>query len=589
MVLFWALRLPAAHRPYHQDEYEWIDYAHPEITAPGAVPHPPLTEFIYAKTLGPLLGDNNFRFIPLIFSFVNLLLVFYLAKIIFDKKTAFWTAFLFTVSFYSILASLMVDVDGAVMPAFFLIMVISYFRLISPTTELSLNTRSPDAPLPLSRRGWMGSEASKWVWATLLVIGAVGGFLIKISGILPIAAIFLDFLIERRIFSDKRKILKYFGFGVLGLLTLTALLFAAKFIFPFFNLEYSFNYWKHFANSSSFFGRGWLQTFIQFAKSILYTSPLLLLPIFFISKDVWHKIRPFFLFIFIGLFFYLFVFDFSIGALDRYFQFLIIPLCIISGAIFVKWTQPIVDFNVNVRTIGVPLLSPRKGKSWSEMITPIIFSFLILLIQFFNHYTPPLYPKTEWISKILSFKWNFLYPFSGGSGPLPFYISFAFMALIWIYSLALVIPSFVKNNFKKQALIGIFILGLTYNAIFIEEYLFGKINGSAPVLVKNATAFIKNNDTIKKVTVYNDNGGFNLMEIGKYRKRLYIDPKFDINKKVLTLNKYKEHYLVIDIPHIDASTVYQRYFNSCKIIYNQIDKEIRAIIYDCRNAPDLKL
>ena len=82
------------------------------------------------------------------------------------------------------------------------------------------------------------------------------------------------------------KIIKYVGFGLLGAVGLVAILFLAKFIFPFFNLEYSFNYWKHFANSSGFLDRGWFQTFIQFAKSVLYTSPLLLLPIFFVDKEM---------------------------------------------------------------------------------------------------------------------------------------------------------------------------------------------------------------------------------------------------------------------------------------------------------------
>lgn len=548
LALFLVLRLPAIHSPYHQDEYKWVQYSHPEITPPGTVPHPPLTEFIYVKTLGPLLGDNNFRFIPLIFSTANLFLIFYLSQIIFDKKSAFWTAFLFVVSFYSILASLMVDVDGAVMPFFFLIMTIGYFQLRKTNFHFQ-----------------------NWIWLVLLVVGAIGGFLIKVSAILPICAIFLDFLIEKGVFYDKKRIFKYLGLGLLGLLGLIVILFVAKFIFPFFNLEYSLKYWKHFANSSSFLDRGWLQTFIQFVKSLLYTSPLLLLPIFFVNREIWRKLRPFFLFIFIGLIFYLFVFDFSIGALDRYFQFLIVPLCIISGAVFAS-TSP------------QPLSLRRRGAIFLLLVSILIFFF-----QFFNHLTPPLYPKTEWIGRVISLKLNFLFPFMGGSGPLPFYISFGFIALAWIYSLALVIFALVKNNLKKQALIGILVLGLVYNSVFIEEYLFGKINGSAPKLVYDATEFIKNNGDIKSMRVYNDNGGWNVMETGKYSKRLYLDPKFYTNQKTISPNTKEDYYLVIDIPHIDANTVYARYFATCETIYNQKSVKIEAFIYDCENAPDIKL
>ena len=292
VAIFFILRLPGLHIPYHQDEYKWVLYSHPEIIAPGTVPHPPLTEFIYAKTLGPLVGDNNFRFIPLTFSIVNLFLIFYLAKIIFDpfdkleeSKTAFWTAFLFSISFFSVLASLMVDVDGAVMPMFFLVMCIGYFKLTSPP-----------APLLAKERVEI-KNTSKWMWGGIMLLGAVGGFMIKVSGILPIFALFLDFLIKKGVFSDKKRILKYFGFGILGILTLISILFVSKFIFPFFNLQYSLKYWEHFANSSSFWGRGWLQTFIQFMKSILYTSPLLLMPLFFVDREIWRKARPFFIFL----------------------------------------------------------------------------------------------------------------------------------------------------------------------------------------------------------------------------------------------------------------------------------------------------
>ena len=91
------------------------------------------------------------------------------------------------------------------------------------------------------------------------------------------------------------------------------------------------------------------------------------------------------------------------------------------------------------------------------------------------------------------------------------------------------------------------------------------------------------------MTVYNDNGGFNIMQTGKYRKRLYIDPKFDLNAKVESLNAYKEFYLVVDIPHISENTVYEKYFASCSVVYDRISGQISGKIYDCRKALDIKL
>ncbi len=562
IVLFLAfigLRLPAIHAPYHQDEYKWVLYSHPEIMPPGTVPHPPLTEVIYTK-IGPMVGDMNFRTIPFAFSIINFFLIIYLARIIFDKQTAFWALFLFTISFYSILASVMVDVDGAVMPFFFMLMTIGYIKLRES------NWRS-------------------WKWLTVVIIGAIGGFLIKVSGALPIVAIVLDFAFEKRVFSNWKKILKYLLWCALGAAFLGLMLVWIKYLFPFFNLEKALIYWQHFANSSSFLDRGWFQTFVQFTKGLLYASPLLVVGSLFADKEIIKKTRVLWLFIIVGLIFYLIAFDFSIGALDRYFEFWVVPLSIIAGAVFAKTLGFFTVANFSLQNFKRSLKSALNDR---VVILPIIVSLAIFLFQFFTHHTPPLYPKTEWINRVLAFKWNFLFPFMGGSGPLPFYVSFAFMAMAWITALIFFIVYIRKHAFKKGAVIAVLILGLMYNGVFIEEYLVGAINGNSRDLVEDATAFISKQDDIKMVTVYNDNGGFNIMALNKYRKRLYIDPKFDIEEKMKTLNMYKEHYMVVEIPYIDPSTKYAEYFNGCEVVYEKISGKIRSRIYDCKNTPDIK-
>jgi hypothetical protein len=109
-LFFVFFHLSGVHLPYHQDEYKWKLYSHPEIIPPGTVPHPPLTEFIYTK-IGPLVGDENFRFIPFSFGLINLILLYFLVKYLYGEKTAVISSIIFTFSFYSLLASLMVDVD----------------------------------------------------------------------------------------------------------------------------------------------------------------------------------------------------------------------------------------------------------------------------------------------------------------------------------------------------------------------------------------------------------------------------------------------------------------------------------------------
>ncbi|KND46804.1 MAG: hypothetical protein AB201_03395 [Parcubacteria bacterium C7867-006] len=545
ITLFIGLHLFGLRSPYHQDEYKWVLYSHPEIITPGTVPHPPLTEFIYTR-LGPIVGDYNFRTIPFIFGFLNIFLLFYLVKYLYDKKTAYIAITIFTLSFYSLLASLMVDVDGAVMPFFFLILLIGYLK-------------------------WKNSnftfDYKNYKWMCLILIGAIGGFFIKISSVLPILAVFFDFIIFKKAFTDKKRVFKYTGYGLLGLVLLFVLLLLSKFIFPFFNFEYALKYWEHFI----VWDRGWFQTIIQCIKAALFSSPFLILVPLFLTKEDFVKNRIFVFFLSFAFIFYIILFDFSIGALDRYLQLLVIPLTILSSVVISK----ILDTN------------DRRSKEF--LLIGTIVSLILIMVQSLPHYVPPLHPKTEWVSRIISLKWNFLYPFSGGSGPVGFYVSFLFMALVWIIFICVVIFVIWKPQNKKRFILFLIPLGIVYNGMFIEEYLFGFYNGSAPRLIASSMEYIKNNPDIKMVTTYNDNAGFELQWIGKYRKRLYIDPKFDLNDKVANLNKYKEHYFVLDIPRIDPISPYQKYFDSCKIVYEKIDRSISAKVYDCRRAPDLKV
>ena len=106
------MRLPAVHNSYHQDEYKWAYIVNTTASSEvGRIPHPPLGEIIYRNS-NNLLGNDNLRLVPLIFSFVNLFLLFYLAMMLFGRKVALWITLFFGISFYSVLASLMVDTDG---------------------------------------------------------------------------------------------------------------------------------------------------------------------------------------------------------------------------------------------------------------------------------------------------------------------------------------------------------------------------------------------------------------------------------------------------------------------------------------------
>lgn len=464
-------------------------------------------------------------------------------RMLYGRREALVASSIWTVSFFSILASLMVDTDGEILPFFFLLVLISYNKWIQTFGR------------------------KKYAWACALVVFCLLGFLVKVSFILAIGAIVADFLWSKRKLVTKKDLTLYSFILLGGVLFLAGLLFIMKFIFPFFNLSESIKYWEHFAVGN----RGWFQTAIQCIKALLYTSPFLVLVPFLAKKEWFYKVKSLIFFLIFSFAFYIVIFDFSLGALDRYLQLLVLPLSVFSSIVIVKVCEQYT----------------RRTKEFL-FLGSVIGLFLILL-QSVPHYVPALHPKADWIHRALYLKWNFLYPFSGGSGPLGFYVSFLFIALMWLIEFIFIVYAMYKPQYKKLILVLLLPLGFAYNVVFAEEYLFGFWNGYAPGLLTSAVTFIKNDPDIHMVTTYNDNGGNEIQHIGKYRKRLYVDPKFDINEKIKTLNQYKEHYFVLDVPRIDPTSIYQKYFNSCTIIYDKKDKKMSAIIYDCRGVPDIKI
>ncbi|MEK7499666.1 MAG: hypothetical protein AAB649_03600, partial [Patescibacteria group bacterium] len=81
-----------------------------------------------------------------------------------------------------------------------------------------------------------------------------------------------------------------------------------------------------------------------------------------------------------------------------------------------------------------------------------------------------------------------------------------------------------KKSARPRLAVILVIVGLTYNFVFAEEFLFGKINGSAPETLLASVEFIRTQPEITKVLTFNDIGAGNLSLIGKYAGRIYATP-----------------------------------------------------------------
>lgn len=535
-IAFLALRVPGLELPLHQDEYKWPMIVNPATNYGTNIPHPPLSQFIY-QTGGAIVGyDVHLRMVPLFFGLLNLLLLFVWLRMRAGERAALWGATLFALSFYSILASLMVDTDGQVMPFFLLLALIASER---------------------------ARTDARW-WA-LVALSCVAGFLVKTSFILAIGALAADWLWERRELLKTRVALQYAGTAFLLVGALAFVLLVVQYVFPFFDLATSLSYWKHFISAD----HNWFQVAIQVVKAAFYLSPLFVLLPLWGTRDIFERVRPLVFFTVFGLLFYLVIFDFSVGALDRYLQFLVIPL-VSFAAVYLAQSVDVARYRV-LALVGC------------------IAALGLVALQFVPHTVPSLYPKAAWIGRILSLQWDMLYPFSGGSGPLTFYVSFLVIGASWLFSAGIIALGWWRRALRPALLLVLLPVTFVYSAIFSEEYLMGKVNGYAPGLVARAAAHIAADASITRVVVYNDNGGDEVRRTGKYEKRLYTSPDFDWRDKTQTMNEFRGHYLVVDAPPIDPASIFAKHFATCIPVYQDSDRYMHATIYDCRQAPPLVL
>src|SRR3990167_9085440 len=433
LIIFVAIRMPGLSLPYHQDEWKNAEMVRTHIVG-GLSAHPPLMELIY-RWSGEIVGADHLRLMPLMFGTLSAWLLYSVVRRRAGEVAALYATGLYAVSAYGVLASLMLDMDGTILPAFFLASVYAYDRFRDAT-----------------------STRVSYAWLSVLALALVAGFLTKLSFVLVLGALVLDYLFEVR-HRLTRGLLVRAAFAAAACAGIAvATIAGAHFFIPSFDVSQTV---VHALSYVRFEGRGYLQILIQAVKALFYLSPLLLVPLVLASKQALAKNRIFVVYLALGAFFYFVLFDFSQGALDKYLMYTIVPLAAIVGTIFADALR---GFTVRALSAGV--------------ILGAVCAALLVALNFLSPRVMPLYPKTEWISAIGAGNWNILMPFTGGNGPIGFYISFLVIVVGFGVSAALAALARFVPRARGALLVALIVVGVTFNGIFIEEYIWGRINGS---------------------------------------------------------------------------------------------------------------
>ncbi len=544
-IVFFALRLPGIHLPYHQDEWKNVSASEDVQSAGQFFAHPPLMQMAFV--LGEnVFGADSLRWFTLLISALGALVLFYVVKGRADAKSAIWSVILYSVCFYNIFGSLQPDVDGAILPLLFLLAVLAYDK---------------------------GRK-------TILVVVLMVGMLFKLNFIIVIGAIILDYLWANR----RDQPLKKVGWSALALAAFIAvfigLLYLIQAIYPAFSISFMLSHANQFTDTG---GRGWIQILVQGLKACYYLSPLLLVPLIWLSRDVIKKTRPFWLYLILGSIFYFVIFDFSQGALDKYLMFAIVPLAVICGMTFRNVFQKLEYSSVAPRcdtfseTFDVVCYGRGKAGFIGSVLVGLVISVLLFLTNFLPQIVVGLYPKTAWFSNVAHGHWNILTPFTGGSGPIGFYVSFLFIALSFIVTIVIAILARSKKELAVTAATLILLVGITYNFVFAEEAFHGKINGGAATVTRDLAEYVQSHDEIKQVMTYNDIGTGLL--VPKYAGRFYAAPQYEEGHRE-KFAKFTGYYMIVDIPHLYEG-FYSQFFAGCRSVHSASSGRISGNIYKC--------
>lgn len=534
---FLALRAPGIDLPFHQDEAKIAIIADEQIVGSLAA-HPPLTEILW-RWSGQVLDAMDLRLVPLLFSTLSAILLYVVVRRRAGAYAAYLSLILYVVCAYSVLASLMLDIDGAVLPMLFLAVVVTYDR----------------AHEALSAR-------RRLAWGVLCAAFLVIGLLVKLSFVLVVGALALDIAwsLRRRLRTVSIRL------GLLILLVGSALAAAVIFIADWLSASVDFAAtMDHALSYFRFQDRGYFQTTIQGAKALMYLSPLLLAPLIFIRQDDARKTSIFLWYLLVGSVFYFILFDFSTGALDKYLMFSIVPLAAIGGVVCASIFE-------RARKQGL-LIGAGIGA---------VVSLGLFALNFLPHYVVPQYPKDAWLAAIAAMNWNILFPFTGGSGPLGFYLSLLFIIATFTVTAIIALGGRLYERFRVVALASVIVVSIMYNGVMAQELLLGKINGSAPDVLRSALAYMSSR-TEGGVITHADAGNYELRLLGAYSGRFYAVPGYEASHKEL----FAEHtgrYFVVDMPPLNRHMFYSRFFSTCKEEFVATSGRVQSHVYYCPNS-----
>ena len=425
LFIFLAIRMVGLDSPLYDDEVDHLlsIYNPQDFWLNSNSTKPPLiswTNLLFSFAFGEEIW--KFRGLMVFFGMSTLILTFLLSKKLYkNDKAALISTAIMGFSFYHILASLQVG-SYIVLAFFYLVFFMVYLHYKSTKKKLFL-------------------IISGIVFGLALLLRESAILMLLIVGIYEL----LDIIKKRdwKLIVDKAKIM-------LPILLIGGAIFS---IFPLLNHFASLHLTERvIGNVAKRMVVGF--SLMGFSMFLFWATPFLV-GLFSIGAIEGYKEKsnklPLIWF-FTVLLFYLIMIP-ILGDFSTYFVNLIIPMALIGGHFLskIKW----------------------KTKYW--LMGGLVFILSYMMFNRLNkgilEYVPRL--MDVYLSRLTNFDWNFLFTYTGSSGPM-FFFSFKAIMIAYIISFILIILFFIfKNkNIRKYFLVIFIGFSFAFNVVVVQEYLF---------------------------------------------------------------------------------------------------------------------
>lgn len=293
---------------------------------------------------------------------------------------------------------------------------------------------------------------------------------------------------------------------------------------------------------SGFFQQDWVNVLSILAQAIVLISPLL---IGLLAMGVWkfdRKDMPFFIVIGALAFFYLFVTTASYRPFERYWMPMIPFIAIIGGRILgaeklIRW--PRVAAYTLVAFVGMLALSLA--------LRPVLY---------------PLFPKDEYLRRLFSFDWNFLFPFHGASGPLAFFVSFI-IVIASFFVCGIFVLLWLRNG-KKQWMVSFIVIAVAFNFLLIGELLYSVSTPDMNYASARVLSFAREEGIVEPLFIYQAIG---LAEFNKtgITPRLFFGAQYQNADVARAIENEAGTILLVDFPSASRTSPLWRALETCDI------------------------